>query len=32
MPQLSVISVDEVPLRINLTSFGVIRLEPAAVE
>jgi flagellar biosynthesis protein FlhA len=32
MPQLSVISVDEVPLRINLTSFGIVRLEPATVE
>ncbi len=32
MPQLSVISVDEVPLRINLISFGVIRLEQATVE
>jgi flagellar biosynthesis protein FlhA len=32
MPQLSVISVDEVPLRINLASFGIVRLEPATVE
>ena len=32
MPQLSVISVDEVPLRINLVSFGVVRLEPAKVD
>lgn len=27
LPQLSVISVDEIPLRINLTSFDVVRLE-----
>jgi flagellar biosynthesis protein FlhA len=32
MPQLSVISVDEVPLRVNLVSFGVVRIEPVAVE
>ncbi len=31
VPQLSVISVDEVPLRISLTSFDVIRLETATV-
>ena len=32
MPQLSVISIDEIPLRINLMSFGVVRLDPATVE
>jgi flagellar biosynthesis protein FlhA len=32
IPQLSVISVDEVPLRISLTSFDVVRLEPAPAE
>jgi len=31
MPQLSVISVDEIPLRVSLSSFDVIKLEPAAV-
>ena len=31
MPQLSVISVEEIPLRVSLSSFDVIKLEPAAV-
>lgn len=31
MPQLSVISVDEIPLRISLSSFDVVKLEPAPV-
>lgn len=30
IPQLSVISVDEIPLRVSLSSFEVIKLEPAA--
>lgn len=30
MPQLSIISVDEVPLRISLSSFDVVKLEAAA--
>lgn len=30
VPQLSVISVDEVPLRISLTSFDVVRLDAAS--
>ena len=32
MPQLSTISVDEVPLRMALTSFDVVRFETAAAE
>lgn len=32
IPQLSVISVDEVPLRISLTSFDVVRLEAALAD
>lgn len=30
MPQLSVISVEEIPLRVSLSSFDVIKLEPAS--
>ncbi len=32
LPQLAVISVEEVPLRINLTSFDVVRIEPVTSE
>lgn len=32
MPQMSVISVEEVPLRIALTSFDVVKLEPVLAE
>jgi flagellar biosynthesis protein FlhA len=32
IPQLAIISVDEVPLRITLTSFDVVRLETAMAE
>lgn len=31
MPQLSVISVEEIPLRISLSSFEVVKFEPATV-
>lgn len=30
IPQLSIISVDEIPLRVSLSSFDVVRLEAAA--